>query len=335
MCIKLEDLSFDLPSHLIAQWPLLNREDARLLVFLKKEDKIIHTVFKNIPDFFKKGDILIFNSSGVAKRRLFGRRKTGGKVEIFILEKENENFICLLRPKRRLKNGEEIILPQNRICKILDVNKGVVHFNFEDVEEFLERYAQLPLPPYIKREPQNLDEEYYQTVFFEDKSSCASSTAGLHFTHSLINKLKQKGVEIYYVKLHMNFASFRLLKEEDLKKDTWLKEYYQIPHNLIERLKHKYNRLIACGTSVVRALESFALNGEIEGYTELFIKPGFKFKLVDSLITNFHHPFSSHLLLVASFCGLKKLKEIYKQAILEEYRFLSYGDAMFIVEVEN
>ncbi len=328
-----EGLDFNLPQEYIAQYPLLERSEAKLFIYERKAAKVYHARFSQIKDFLCAGDLLVLNDSGVKKTRLYARRKSGGRIEIFILRRVKDSlFKVMLRPLKRLKLGEELILEEGK-CKIVDLKEGLVEFLFPVDEGFFDKYAKIPLPPYIKREPVSLDEEYYQTVYFKEKGSLASPTAGLHFDEHILNSLADKGVHIDCLTLHIGKASFRLLKEEDLARDRWDEEYYRIPPTLLDRIRKKdYTKLVACGTSTVRALESFALTKNFEGFTSLFIKEGFKFKLTQALITNFHHPRSSHILLVSSFVGSRNLLfGLYQEALKNNYRFLSYGDAMLII----
>jgi len=330
--MKISDFDYNLPKEKIAQYPLKEREGCKLMVIDRNKGKIFHTIFKEIKNFLFPGDLLILNDSKVIKAKIFGRRKTGAKVEIFLLKKIDDlRYKALLRPLRRLKDKEEIELEGGFSCIIEKKDEGIVKFNFK-IEDFLNKHGKMPLPPYIKRSPLKEDEEYYQTVFGKRPGSLASHTAGLHFNEKLLAELKEKGVKIKFITLHMSIASFKILNEENLKKEDLPEEFYSIDEELVKILDTRdYKRLICCGTSVVRCLESYGLNKKREGFTQLFIKPGFKFKFTQALITNFHYPKSSHIILVASFLGLDLLKKAYKEALNKDYRFLSYGDAMLIL----
>ncbi len=330
--MKIADFDYLLPKDRIAQYPLKKRDECKLMIIDRQKEQIFHTVFKEIKKFLFPGDLLILNNSQVIKAKIFGKRKTGAKVEIFLLKRMGENlYQALLKPLRRLKQGEEIILDRDFNCVIENKEEGVVRLNF-DIEKFLNVYGKIPLPPYIKREPSQEDEEYYQTVFGTEKGSLASHTAGLHFDKKLLEELKNKGVNVKFITLHIQRASFRILDEKNLQKEILDSEYYKIPQDLVEVLANKnYKRLICCGTSVVRCLETYGLTKKTQDFTSLFIKPGFKFKFTQSLITNFHYPKSTHIVLVASFLGKDLLRKAYAQALEKDYRFLSYGDAMLIL----
>jgi len=343
--MKIEEFDYFLPRELIAQEPLPQRDECRLLV-LHRNGTIEHRRFREILDYLNPKDILIINVTKVIPARLEGRKeKTGGKVEIFLLKKiSRERWQCILKPSRRIKEGTVIIFPGTELKAVIiqrtEKNTGVVVFTGpHPLEESLFKVGQVPLPPYIKREegPTLQDEKEYQTVYAREPGAVAAPTAGLHFTPQLLEAIKEKGVEIAEVILHTGWASFFSLTSQEVEKNRLPFEYFKIPSSTAEKVNYTRKRggkVIAVGTTTVRTLETGGSQGYLlpgEGWTELFIYPGYKFKIVDALITNFHMPRSSLLLLVAAFVGKEILISSYKEAIRRGYRFLSYGDAMFII----
>lgn len=325
--------NFHLPKELIAQYPLKERENARLMVVIKKTGEIIHDIFKNVDNYMEKEDVLVLNNTKVIPARLLCYKKTGGKIEIFLLKKINGNKWKVLGKK--IKEGIEFY-KENLSGKVISKNEDgsfIVEFNTENEEE-IKKYGEVPLPPYIKRRPEEIDKIYYQTVYAAKEGSIAAPTAGLHFTEGLLEKIKKKGIKVVFITLHMGWSSIRVVKNQYTEIGE---EYYQVPENTAEILneaKKKNSRIIAVGTGTVRCLESAVENGKIlarEGYTNLFIKPGYRFKVVNSLITNFHLPGSTHLWLVCAFAGSELIEKAYKEAIEKKYRFYSYGDSMLII----
>lgn len=331
--MKIEDFDYNLPKRFIAQYPLADRKKAKLLVFLRDENKIYHRLFQDMGEFLDKGDLLILNDSGVRNARLFARRQTGAQIEIFVLSrKEDGLYVSLLRPARRVRDGETLILDGDRTCTVVNRKEKLVRFNFDAPDKFFEEHGVIPLPPYIKRREEVLDYTYYQTVFLKEKKSVAAHTAGLHFDRQILSDLQRKGVDVDYISLHMGKASFKPLSEQDLERQTWEEEEYSIPGHLADRIKgSKYKRMVLCGTSVVRALETFCRTGQLQGRTTLLIKPGFDFQVTKSMITNFHYPRSSHLFMLSALLGREKLFDLYEEAKKNNYRFLSYGDAMMVI----
>lgn len=329
--MKLSDFDYNLPKELIAQYPLKERDSSRLLVVDRKQDNIEHRGFKDICDYFRKGDLLVLNDTKVLPSRLKGNRLSGGKVELLLLNhKGNLRFRAWIKPSR-VKLKEKIIFDGGRIsCTVIAKNE--VTFDAKDIDAV---YSQgvMPLPPYIKREPEDSDNLDYQTVYAKKEGAIASPTAGLHFTNELIQKMQSSGVDIGYLTLHVSYSTFRPVKAEDITKHTMDKEYFNIDDDtlkLIEEARAKNGRIFAVGTTSCRALETYAL-GKKEGDTDLFIYPGYRFKLVDSLITNFHLPRTTLFMLSCAFAGEKLMKKAYQEAIDKKYRFYSYGDAMLIV----
>jgi S-adenosylmethionine:tRNA ribosyltransferase-isomerase len=330
--LKLSDFDYSLPKELIAQYPLKKRDAARLLVLHRKVGRIEHRIFKDIIDYLKPDDLLVLNNTKVLPARLIGSRITGGKVEILLLSQKNGlTFRALIRPAR-VKLKERIIFNGKKIsCELTAKNE--VTFSAKDIEDIYV-LGRMPLPPYIKREPQDLDSVYYQTVYAKDKGSIASPTAGLHFTPELIAKIKTKGIGTVDVTLHISYATFKPVKAVDVVSHKMEKEYFSIDEDTQDLLKETRNirgRIFAVGTTSLRTLETYAASSQGRGYTDLFIYPGYKFKIVDSLVTNFHLPRTTLFMLVCAFAGEKLIKKAYQEAIEQKYRFYSYGDAMLIL----
>jgi len=329
---------YDLPRELIAQYPLKEREKARMMLLYRDNGRVEEDVFGSIEDYFRKDDVLVLNDTRVIPARLKGVKDTGGKVEIFLLKKINPcTWEVLLRGKigegqtcRIEKNGK-----QERVRIICRTQSGsyMAGFHTDDDEEIFS-FGETPLPPYIKRNPDSEDKDFYQTVYARKKGAVAAPTAGLHFTGRVLDGIRDKGAGIVYVTLHIGWASFKILKGSA---DSAGEEYMEIPEDTartVNAARETGGRIFACGTSVVRALESAVEQGKVvpkTGYTELFIKPGFVFRAVDVLITNFHLPGSTHLYLVSAFAGVDLTRKAYDIAVKKKYRFYSYGDAMLII----
>ncbi len=340
----IKEYDYYLPPELIAQVPLKERDKSRLMILYKNKGEWEDRFFFELPLFVKEGDLIVVNNSRVIPARLYGRKTTGGKAELLVLSGEGNQRICLIKTKKP-KKGTVIVFENGLkgiIEEVLEDGKVKVSFDYNsDLNEYLEKKGYVPVPPYIKREKNDplyaIDKERYQTIFAKEKGSIAAPTAGLHFSEELIKKLREKKVKISYITLHVGYGTFKPVKTEDIRKHEIGEEYYQIPQKtaeLINKTKEKGGRIIAVGTTVVRTLETVALEeGRIvpkKGFTNLLITPGFKFRVVDALITNFHLPKSSLLFLVAAFAGLDLIKKAYEHAIQKRYRFYSYGDAMFI-----
>ncbi|MFZ2603367.1 MAG: tRNA preQ1(34) S-adenosylmethionine ribosyltransferase-isomerase QueA [Candidatus Omnitrophota bacterium] len=330
--MQLTNFDFNLPKDLIAQYPLEERDAAKLIVIDRKKNSVEHRIFKDIKDYFSKGDTLILNDTKVLPCRFKGVRKTGGKVEVLLLSQEQQSltFKALIKPNR-LKQGETIIFNSGKLsAEIISRNK--ILFCAKDASSIY-AYGQMPLPPYIKREPEVKDAVYYQTVYAKNEGAVASPTAGLHFTEKLINALESFGVNVSYVTLHVGLGTFKPVITEDIRNHRMDSEYYLIPQETIRsindaRLNKK--RIIAVGTTSLRTLEAYASKAQ-EGFTDLFIYPGYKFKITDCLLTNFHLPRTTLFMLVCAFCGIELVKKAYQEAIDRKYRFYSYGDAMLIL----
>ena len=329
--MKLSEFDYPLPKELIAQYPLEERDTARLLVLDRKQCTIEHRIFKNIVDYFRQGDLIVLNNTKVLPSRLIGSRATGGKVELLLLrQKSGLTFDALIKPSRT-KLKEKIIFNGGKIYGEVTA-KNEVTFKALDIETIY-NLGVMPLPPYIKRDSQDSDNLYYQTVYAQELGSIASPTAGLHFTEELITQIKSRGVNIAYITLHISYSTFKPVKSEDITGHKMEKEYFQISkeaQSSIKQARLKRGRIFAVGTTACRSLETYAL-GNKEEYTDLFIYPGYKFKMTDCLLTNFHLPRTTLFMLACAFAGKKLVKKAYQEAIDKKYRFYSYGDAMLIV----
>ena len=332
--MKLSDFDYDLPKELIAKYPLKERQKCRLMVLDREKRTIAHKTFEDIAGYFSEGDLLVLNDTKVIPARLFGRRKTGGKVELFLLEKRNPTCEALVRPSGRLKEGEKITLESGAEAEVLGLGEvgRFIKFN-RPIDEILAS-GHMPLPPYIDRLDEESDKEDYQTVYSRNIGATASPTAGLHFTQDIIDRIKGQGARVSFVTLHTNYGTFASVKTEDVESHKMHKEYFNISAEAVEAVRDvesKGGKVFAVGTTSARSLEYWAREGRPEGGNDLFIYPGFNFKIVDSLVTNFHLPKSTLMLLVSAFAGKDFIFEAYSQAIEEKYRFFSYGDAMLIL----
>ena len=331
---------YDLPENLIAQTPIEPRDSSRLLVYDRKQNKIEHKIFRDIVDYLNTGDVLVINNTRVLPARLFGFKDTGAKIEVLLQKRINlKDWEVIARPFKRLKEGTRITFSQNLSCTILkkeDYGSCIVRFDFDGVfEDRLSEVGQMPLPPYIHEKLK--DKERYQTVYSKVEGSSAAPTAGLHFTPQLLNKLKDKGIEIVEVLLHVGLGTFRPVKEDNILNHEMHSEYIEMSKENADKLnsaKREGRRIIAVGTTSVRVLESCAdENGVIvpqKRETNIFIYPSYKFKVVDALITNFHLPESTLIMLISAFAGYDETMNIYNEAVKQKYRFFSFGDAMFI-----
>ncbi len=338
--MRTEDFDYELPEELIAQTPVEPRDASRLLVYDRGADEVRHMHFYDLPDFLKAGDLLVRNNTRVLPARIFSFTKNGGKVEILLLKRLNlTDWEVLVKPGKKARPGAQLVVNNELSLTVLSTGEEgsrIVRFAFDGVfEDILSKVGETPLPPYIHEKLK--DKERYQTVYSKVEGSAAAPTAGLHFTPELFEKLKAKGVEVADVLLHVGLGTFRPVKEDDIADHKMHTEYYKIDEETAEKInraKREGRRIIAVGTTSVRTLESAAdENGFVkagEGNTDIFIYPGVKIKCVDALITNFHLPKSTLIMLVSAFCGREKTLEIYKTAVEERYRFFSFGDAMFI-----
>ena len=362
--MKLSDFDYDLPKELIAQEALPKRSDARLLVLNRNSGEIQHKHFRDLPELLNSDDVLVLNNSKVLPARFFGKKETGGIMEVLLLNEIvphptlplegggrgrgcGQTWEALLKPSGRIKNGQIILFEGGKFAAhVIDAprdNSGLRLLQFAegiDVQAQMNRIGRIPLPPYIDREDLPIDRELYQTVYAAKPGSVASPTAGLHFDNSLLAQIEKKGTEIAHVTLHVGYGTFQPVAEEDLAQHKIHSEYFEIPEETAEKInmaKTDGRRIVACGTTSIRTLEAAVIDhlpSEVEaknGATNLFIFPPYEFKIVDAIITNFHLPRTTLLMLVAAFCGKENMDQAYKEAIREKYRFYSYGDAMMII----
>jgi len=342
--MKLSDFDYDLPKGLIAQYPLDDREKCRLEVLDRTSNTVSHEVFEDIVGYFKKGDCLILNDTKVMPARLFGKRKTGGKVELFALEKKSPVCEVLVKPSGRLKEGEKVVLESGDEVEVLGRGESGRYVRFgRNLEDILKESGHVPLPPYIDRDDEISDRSDYQTIYGSKEGATASPTAGLHFTRELLDSISSLGVRVSYVTLHTNYGTFAPIKTDNVEEHKMHKEYFELPTetiNTIAETKKSGGKIFAVGTTSMRVLEFCAdkitnherrITNDESGYTDMYIYPGYKFRIVDHLITNFHLPKSTLMLLVSAFAGKGFIFEAYRQAIMGKYRFFSYGDAMLIL----
>ena len=339
--MRKSDFYFDLPAELIAQTPLERRDSSRLLHLDKVTGELEHRHFYDLLDYLREGDCMVFNDSRVLPARLIGARPTGGSVELVLLRDRGEGrWECLSRPGRKTRPGTEILFGNGELkATVESVAEGgnrIVRFDYEGIFlEVLERLGKMPLPPYIKEELQ--DSERYQTVYSREIGSAAAPTAGLHFTKELMEKIAAKGVKLCYVTLHVGLGTFRPVKAEEIEDHEMHSEFCIIPEEtarIVSETKKNGGRVIAVGTTSCRTLESFAReDGSLpatSGWTNIFIYPGYTFKCIDALVTNFHLPESTLIMLVSALAGREHVLHAYEEAVKERYRFFSFGDAMFI-----
>ena len=340
--MKTSDFYFDLPEELIAQVPILDRSSSKLMVLDKETGEISHKIFKDIIDYLNPGDCLVLNNTRVIPARLIGSKEgTGGKIEFLLLKRnEDDTWETLVKPGKRAKIGTRFSFGEGKlIAEVVgmgDDGARIVKFEYEGIfEEVLDELGNMPLPPYIT---ERLEErERYQTVYSKHNGSAAAPTAGLHFTDELLEKIKEKGVDLAFVTLHVGLGTFRRVKVDDVLEHDMHSEYYMVTQEAadkINRAKENGHRVITVGTTSTRTIESVAdENGrmkEASGWTKIFIYPGYKFKVVDNLITNFHLPESTLIMLVSALAGKENVLNAYKCAVENKYRFFSFGDAMFI-----
>ena len=339
--MDVKDFYYDLPQELIAQDPLEDRSSSRLMVLDKITGEVEHRHFKDITEYLRPGDCLVINNTKVIPARLYGMKEgTEAKIEILLLKrKENDIWETLVKPGKKCKIGTKIVFGE--VVDIVEEGNRLIQFHYEGIfEEILDRLGQMPLPPYITHQLQ--DKNRYQTVYAKYDGSAAAPTAGLHFTPELLQQVRDMGVEIAEVTLHVGLGTFRPVKETDVLKHHMHSEFYKIEQSeadKINKAKKEGHRVIAVGTTSTRTLESAAdENGfltEKSGWTEIFIYPGYQFKVIDALITNFHLPESTLVMLVSALAGREHVLAAYETAVEEKYRFFSFGDAMFIVDRES
>ena len=345
--MDVKDFYYDLPQELIAQDPLEDRSSSRLMVLDKITGEVEHRHFKDITEYLRPGDCLVINNTKVIPARLYGVKEgTEAKIEILLLKrKENDIWETLVKPGQKCKIGTKIVFGEGiltgEVVDIVEEGNRLIQFHYEGIfEEILDRLGQMPLPPYITHQLQ--DKNRYQTVYAKYDGSAAAPTAGLHFTPELLQQVRDMGVEIAEVTLHVGLGTFRPVKETDVLKHHMHSEFYKIEQSeadKINKAKKEGHRVIAVGTTSTRTLESAAdENGfltEKSGWTEIFIYPGYQFKVIDALITNFHLPESTLVMLVSALAGREHVLAAYETAVEEKYRFFSFGDAMFIVDRES
>ncbi len=325
--MKLEEFDYHLPKEAIAQMPAEPRDSAKLMVIRRSNGEIEHKIFRDVKDYLEAGDLLILNETKVIKARLLGKKPTGAKVEIFLLEKIDERtWHTLVRPGRKVKSGTEVILRNGIIAKCVQhLEDGTRYFEFSASDDELDKIGEVPLPPYItSRESKPED---YQTVFARVPGSVAAPTAGLHFTEKLLDEIEKKGVKILKITLNVGLDTFKPIEEEEIETHKMHTEFYSVPQNVALEIEKKKGKVVAVGTTVVRSLESWKKTGKLSGYTDLYIYPPYEFQAVDALITNFHIPRSSLIVLVSAFAGRELVMKSYKIALKKGYRFFSFGDA--------
>ena len=340
--MKTSDFDFYLPEELIAQHPLEKRDYSRLMVLDKATGEIEHKHFYDVLDYLNEGDTLVLNNTRVMPARLIGEKvESGGKIEFLLLKRiEGDKWECLAKPGKRAKIGTEFTFGSGKLkCKVVDIveeGNRIIEFSYDGIfEQVLDELGEMPLPPYITERLD--DRERYQTVYSKEQGSAAAPTAGLHFTKELLEKVKEKGVNIAYVTLHVGLGTFRPVKVDDVNEHVMHSEFYQLDEenaNIINETKKRGNKIISVGTTSTRTLETIGdENGFVKaqsGWTNIFIYPGYKFKVVDNLITNFHLPESTLLMLVSALAGKEKVMNAYNEAVKERYRFFSFGDSMII-----
>ncbi|MBK1809319.1 tRNA preQ1(34) S-adenosylmethionine ribosyltransferase-isomerase QueA [Clostridium sp. YIM B02505] len=340
--MKASDFYFDLPEELIAQVPLEERDSSRLMVLDKNSGEIQHKIFHDVLDYFNEGDTLVLNNTRVLPARLIGEKEDSkGKIEFLLLKRvDNDRWECLAKPGKRAKVGTKFTFGDGKLTAVVkdiaEEGNRIIEFSYDGIfEQVLDELGQMPLPPYIHEKLE--DKERYQTVYSKEKGSAAAPTAGLHFTKELLEEIKQRGVNVVYLTLHVGLGTFRPVKVEDVENHNMHSEFYQLSKEaaeIINNTKEAGKRVIAVGTTSTRTLETIAdsegVLKESSGWTDIFIYPGYKYKVVDALITNFHLPESTLIMLVSALAGKENILNAYNIAVKEGYRFFSFGDAMFI-----
>ncbi len=335
--MKLSDFDYTLSEELIAQHPLAHREQARMMVLDRARQEITHDYFLNIGKYIPAKSLFIINDSKVVPARLLGRlERTGREVEIFLLNalEGGDRYHALLRPLKKIKYDDKIIFDHVDLCaKLVDHEQKIVQFNKKNIMAYLKKIGHMPLPPYIRRRDELSDKKDYQTVYAKHLGSVAAPTAGLHFTKKILNDLQRSGHQFGQITLHVNYGTFRPVEEEDVARHQMHYEDYSIPLsivNILKKAKDRDQKVIGVGTTSCRVLETYVRTAKTQGSTNLFVYPGFSFKMVDVLLTNFHLPKSTLLMLVCAFASTDLVMRAYQEAIKEKYRFYSYGDCMLI-----
>ena len=338
--LTIHDFDYELPESLIAQTPAEPRDSSRLLALDRRTGAMRHQFFSQIFEHIRPGDLLIANDTRVIPARLLGKRAdTGGGVEVFLLHRRSQDtWEVLVKPGKKMRPGQKVWFDDSLSCEVQDVTEfggRVVRFLYEGLfETVLDRLGETPLPPYIHQKL--TDPDRYQTVYARERGSAAAPTAGLHFTPTLMDKVKKMGADFAFVTLNIGLGTFRPVRIENIAEHVMHREFYSVPPETVERIqetKRRGGRIIAVGTTAVRTLESAAATGQLvagSGWSELFIYPGYEFRVIDALITNFHLPQSTLLMLVSAFAGRENVLAAYGEAVREQYRFFSFGDAMFI-----
>ena len=350
MSTRKSDYHFELPDELIAQYPLADRSASRLLCLDRVSGQVIHKQFSDIVDYLKPGDLLVFNNTRVIPARLFGQKSSGGRIEMLV-ERVTGDFeaLVMMRSSRSPKPGASVQVFNHSATEVAgevevlgrDGALFIVRSSREPIADLISRCGHMPLPPYIERADESTDQNRYQTVYAKRDGAVAAPTAGLHFTRALFASLSAKGVDTAEVTLHVGAGTFKPVKDDDIRDHTMHSEWFEISEDVVEKIrqaKAKGGRVVAVGTTSVRTLESAALDGELKacsGDTDIFIYPGFTFKVVDALITNFHLPESTLIMLVSALASRESVLNAYAEAVQERYRFFSYGDAMFISSGES
>ncbi len=334
--MKITEFDYELPEDLIAKYPVIPRHNAKLMVLDRKSQSIVHDTFWNLPDYLEEGDMLVFNNTKVIPARLYGRKPTGGKVEIVLTDYIKQDVWKALVGGKKIKPGLVVDIAKDfrvEILEHIEEGKFFVRLLGKDPLKLIDKYGHIPIPPYLKREEEEIDRKYYQTVFAREEGAVAAPTASLHFSEELLEKLRKKGIQTAFLTLHVSYGTFKPVKVENIEEHFVEPEYMKVPEETVEKIlrtKEKGKRVIAVGTTVVRALETEPFKS-YEGWTDLYIYPGFEFKVIDALITNFHLPRSSLLILVSAFVGKEFLLRAYREAVENRYRFYSYGDGMLIL----
>ena len=338
------DFNFELPQRLIAQVPIKDRDSSRMLILNKNTGHITHKIFKDIVDHISEGDCLVINNTKVIPARLYGKKEvTGGKLEILLLQRKDEKtWEAIVRPGKKAREGDTFIFGENvlkgEIKEVFENGNRIIEFSYDGIfEEILDQLGEMPLPHYITERLE--DKDRYQTVYAKEQGSAAAPTAGLHLTKELLNSLEKKGVKIAYVTLHVGLGTFRPVKVENILEHEMHSEFYVIEESqakIINECKNSGGKIIAVGTTSCRTLESCSDDKGVlqygSGYTDIFMYPGYNFKIVDNLITNFHLPESTLIMLVSALSKREHILNAYQNAVSEEYRFFSFGDAMFITD---
>lgn len=338
--LTVQDFDYELPEELIAQTPVEPRDSSRLLRLDRKTGELTHRIFQNVVDYIQPGDLLVANDTKVIPARLLGQRaESGGKVEVFLLHRlSQDEWEVLVKPGKKMRPGQTAIFGDNLSCEILGTTEyggRIARFTYDGLfENVLEQLGETPLPPYIHEKLPN--PERYQTIYAREQGSAAAPTAGLHFTPELMAAVRAKGADFAFVTLNIGLGTFRPVRIENLAEHVMHREFYSITTDTVERIQHTKQaggRIVAVGTTAVRTLESAAKGGTLtagSGWSDLFIYPGYSFQVIDALITNFHLPQSTLLMLVSAFAGSDYVKQAYQEAVRLKYRFFSFGDAMLI-----